>query len=51
MLKNILLRWNINIKNSYMIGDSIKDYKCAKSLKLKFYYAKTGIHSIMYKIM
>ena len=39
MLKIILSRWNIDKKNSYMIGDKISDEICAKKSGIKFIYA------------
>ena len=38
MLKKILLRWNIDKKNSFMIGDSKSDESCSKKTKIKFFY-------------
>lgn len=31
-------KWNIDIKQSFMIGDKKSDFLCAKGVSLKFYY-------------
>lgn len=38
MFKNLKKRWNINLKESFMIGDSKKDELFAKNSKIKFKY-------------
>ena len=38
MIKKILKKWPVNIKKSFMIGDSVMDEMCAKKSGIKFYY-------------
>ena len=38
MIKKAIKKWNIDIKNSFMIGDRKKDLLCAKGGGVKFYY-------------
>ena len=40
MVKQILKKWPIDKKRSVMIGDQIKDYKCASRSKIQFQYVK-----------
>ena len=40
MIKQILKKWPIDKMRSIMIGDQIKDYKCAHRSKIKFQYVK-----------
>lgn len=40
MIDVALEDFNINIKNSFYIGDSYSDYKLAKKFNLKFYGIK-----------
>ncbi len=40
MIENIFNNWDIDAKKSFMIGDQIKDFLCAKKSKLRFFYAK-----------
>ena len=40
MIENIFKNWDIDVKKSFMIGDQIKDFLCAKKNKLRFFYAK-----------
>ena len=40
MVKQILKSWAIDKKKSIMIGDQIKDYKCASKSKIKFQYVQ-----------
>lgn len=42
MFKKAFKKWNIDIKKSYFIGDSITDKKVAKKINLKFYYKEKG---------
>jgi len=39
MLKKIISSWNIDLKKSYMIGDSKSDEDSAKKTKIKFIYS------------
>ena len=43
MIKQILKNWPIDKKKSIMIGDQIKDYKCAYRSKIKFEYVKKNM--------
>mgnify|MGYP000035074607 FL=1 len=38
MIKKAIKKWNIDIKNSFMIGDRKKDLLCSKGAGVKFYY-------------
>ena len=38
MLIKAINKWNINIKKSYFIGDSISDFKASRKINLKFFY-------------
>ena len=38
MLIKAINKWNINIKTSYFIGDSLSDFKASKKINLKFFY-------------
>ena len=47
MVKNILKHYYVDLKNSIFIGDSKKDYLCAKKSNIKFlYYSKKIFHQI-----
>ena len=37
MIKNILSNYNIDFKNSFMIGDQLSDKLCADKSNLKFF--------------
>jgi len=43
MIKNILKQFNVDIKNSIFIGDSKKDFLCAKKSNIKFLYYSNKI--------
>ena len=47
LLVNILSRWNIDKKNSYMIGDSKSDELCAKKTNIKFIYESENYSKII----
>ena len=38
LLEDAILKWNIDRKSSFMIGDRISDYLSAKKSKINFYY-------------
>ena len=38
MFKMALDKWNIDISNSFFIGDNITDYLAAKKLDIRFFY-------------
>lgn len=38
MIKKAIKKWNIDIKNSFMIGDRKKDLLCSNGAGVKFYY-------------
>ena len=40
MLIKAIKKWNINIKTSYFIGDSLSDFKASKKINLKFFYKR-----------
>ena len=44
MLRKILFSWNIDIKKSFMIGDSKSDEDCAKKTKIKFIYSDDNFY-------
>ena len=54
MINQLLKKWRIDIKKSFMIGDKLSDQKCAKKSKLYFEFAKknffTQIKSILKNI-
>ena len=39
MIKNAIKKWNIDIKESHFIGDSIKDKMAANISNIKFTYS------------
>ena len=44
MIKQLLKKWPIDIKNSFMIGDRLSDKKCANKSKIYFEYAKGNFY-------
>lgn len=40
MLLKAIKKWNVNINDSFFIGDSVSDFNAAKKIKIKFYYKK-----------
>jgi D,D-heptose 1,7-bisphosphate phosphatase len=50
MIKNILSNYNIDIKNSFMIGDKKSDFECAKKSNLKFIYATKDFKEVLKRI-
>ena len=51
MLMKAIDKWNINIKDSLMIGNSHTDYLSAKKTKLKYFYAQNNLYSQIKKII
>ena len=51
MILDIMKKWNIDKKKSFMIGDKTIDEKCAKKSKLDFYYAKDDLFKQLKKII
>ncbi len=47
MLKKAIKKWNINIKESYFVGDKITDYQASKKTKIRFINGKSL--NIIYK--
>ena len=50
MVKNILNKFIIDKKKSFMIGDKISDKKCADKSKIKFYFATENFYTLIKKI-
>ena len=42
MIKNLQKKWNIDIKNSFLIGDRKTDKDCAKKSNIKFFFCKNN---------
>ena len=38
MLIKAIKKWNIDVKKSFFIGDSISDFNASKKIDLKFFY-------------
>ena len=38
MILKAIMKWNLRIKDSFFIGDSMSDYNAAKKIGLRFYY-------------
>ena len=51
MIKNILGKFLIDKKKSFMIGDKISDKKCADKSNIKFYYAEENFQYLIKKII
>lgn len=51
MIKNILGKFIIDKKKSFMIGDKISDKKCADKSNIKFYYAEENFQSLIKRII
>ena len=47
MIKEIFKRWDINKKQSFMVGDKKLDYLCAKKSNLKFFYIKNNLEDTL----
>ena len=43
LVKDILEEWDIDIKNSFMIGDKISDQQCAKKSNIYFEFRKKNL--------
>ena len=50
MIKKIIRRWNVNIKNSFMIGDKKSDKLAAKKSKLYFEFVKNNFYKQIVRI-
>jgi D,D-heptose 1,7-bisphosphate phosphatase len=44
MIKNIFKKWNINKKESFMIGNKKSDKDCAKSSNINFFYREDNLY-------
>ena len=44
MIKKILKKWKIDLKRSFMIGDSLKDKLAAKKSKIYFEFVKNNFN-------
>jgi hypothetical protein len=51
MIKQILNKWHVKQKNSFMIGDKATDEICAEKSKLYFEYANTNFYTQVKKIV
>ena len=51
MIKNILNKFMIDKKKSFMIGDKISDKICANKSNIKFYYAQENFKTLIQKII
>jgi D-glycero-D-manno-heptose 1,7-bisphosphate phosphatase len=51
MVKQILKKWNIDLKNSFMIGDKNSDKTCAKISKLYFQFPRKNFFSQIKSIL
>lgn len=51
MIKNILNKFIIDKKKSFMIGDKISDKLCADKSNIKFYYTKKNFNTLIKKII
>lgn len=51
MVEKIFKHWSINKIKSFMIGDSLSDFHCAKKSNLKFFYAKENFYQQICKIL
>ena len=51
MIKKLCKNWLVDLKQSFMIGDSQVDKLCAKKSNLYFEYSKTNFYNQVYKII
>ena len=51
MIKQILNKWHVKQKNSFMIGDKNTDEVCAEKSKLYFEYANRNFYTQVKKIV
>ena len=51
MIKNILKKFIIDKKKSFMIGDKISDKKCADKSNIKFYYTEENFQYLIERII
>ena len=51
MIENIKSNWDLDLQNSFMIGDKITDKKAAHKSNLKFYYAENNFYKQIKEII
>jgi len=51
MIKQIIKKWPLNLKKSFMIGDRLSDKQCAKKSKLYFEYATNNFYAQIKNIL
>ena len=51
MIKNIKSKWDLDLKNSFMVGDKKSDKKAAYKSNLKFYYTENNFFKQIKKII
>ena len=51
MIKNILSKFIIDKKKSFMIGDNISDKICADKSNIKFFYTEENFEKLIKKII
>ena len=44
MIKDLMLRWPVNLKKSFMIGDQPKDELCASKSNLYFEFCSKNLY-------
>ena len=50
MIKKLIRKWNVDKKNSFMLGDRISDKKAAQKTNLYFEYPKYNFFSQVKRI-
>ena len=51
MIKNIFKKWNINKKESFMVGNNKSDEDCAKSSNINFFYREDNLYKQIKNIL
>ena len=51
MIKNIINNFDVDLKKSFFIGDTISDQECAKNSNLNFYFSKTDFYKTLKEIV